>query len=277
MPPKVYDYAEYMRTQYIPHIWCPGCGHGIILKSLLRAVIDLNLDKNNVAFVSGIGCSSRAVGYVDFNTLHTTHGRALAFATGIKMVRPDMHVIVVSGDGDALAIGGNHFIHACRRNIDITLVVFNNYIYGMTGGQYSPTTPVGSYASTAPYGSIEPPFNVCDLAIASGATYVARGTAYNARQLDKFIKKGIQNKGFSVIEALSQCPTYYGRKNKLRSPVDNLKWQKEIAVPVAKAQKMGPEELKDKIITGELHNAERPEYVHLYDQIIQRAQAADAD
>ena len=274
---KTTDYAKYLRTQYIPHIWCPGCGHGIVLKAILRAVDRLGLDKDNIAFVSGIGCSSRAVGYVDFNTLHTTHGRALAFATGIKITRPDMHVIVVSGDGDALAIGGNHFIHACRRNIDMTLVVFNNYIYGMTGGQYSPTTPENSYASTSPYGSVEPPFDVCNLAIAAGATYVARGTAFNTIQLDKLVEKGIQNPGFSVIEAFSQCPTYYGRKNKQRTPVDGLKWQKEVVVPAAKAKDMSAEELQGKILVGELHQAQRPEYTHLYNTVIERAQSADAE
>jgi len=274
---KTTDYAKYLRTQYIPHIWCPGCGHGIVLKAILRAVDRLGLDKDKIAFVSGIGCSSRAVGYVDFNTLHTTHGRALAFATGIKIARTDMHVIVASGDGDALAIGGNHFIHACRRNIDITLVVFNNYIYGMTGGQYSPTTPEGSYASTSPYGSVEPPFDVCNLAIAAGATYVARGTAFNTVQLDKLVEKGIQNNGFSVVEAFSQCPTYYGRKNKQRTPVDGLKWQKEVVVPAAKAKDMNPEELKGKILVGELHQAQRPEYTHLYNTVIERAQSADAE
>ena len=272
---KTTDYAKYLRTQYIPHIWCPGCGHGIVLKAILRAVDRLGLDKDKVAFVSGIGCSSRAVGYVDFNTLHTTHGRALAFATGIKIARPDLHVIVASGDGDALAIGGNHFIHACRRNIDITLVVFNNYIYGMTGGQYSPTTPEGSYASTSPYGSVEPPFDVCNLAIAAGATYVARGTAFNTVQLDKLVEKGIQNNGFSVVEAFSQCPTYYGRKNKQRTPVDGLKWQKEVVVPAAKAKDMTPEELKGKVLVGELHQAQRPEYTHLYNTVIERAQSAE--
>ena len=274
MSPKSVDYANLLRTQYIPHIWCPGCGHGIILKAVLRAVERLGLDKNKIAFVSGIGCSSRAVGYVDFNTLHTTHGRALAFATGVKIARPDLHVIVVSGDGDALAIGGNHFIHACRRNIDITLIVFNNYIYGMTGGQYSPTTPEGSFASTAPFGSVEPPFDVCNLATAAGATYVARGTAYSTAQLDKYIEKGIQNPGFSVIEALSQCPTYYGRKNKLRTPVDNLKWQKDVVISAAKAKDMTPEQLAGKIQVGELHHCTRPEFIRTYQTIIQRAKDA---
>ena len=274
MPPKITDYSNLVRSQYIPHIWCPGCGHGIVLKAILRAVDRLELNKDKIAFVSGIGCSSRAVGYVDFNTLHTTHGRALAFATGVKLAQPDLHVIVVSGDGDALAIGGNHFIHACRRNIDMTLVVFNNYIYGMTGGQYSPTTPISSFASTAPYGAIEPPFDVCGLAQAAGATYVARETAYNALSLDKLVEKAMQNKGFSVVEAVTQCPTYFGRKNKQRTPTDGLKWMKDAAVSVKKAGEMPPEELKGKIVVGELYHGERPEYVAQYDTIIQKAQAS---
>jgi 2-oxoglutarate ferredoxin oxidoreductase subunit beta len=272
---KITDYAKYLRTQYIPHIWCPGCGHGIVLKAILRAVDRLGMDKDKIVFVSGIGCSSRAVGYVDFNTLHTTHGRALAFATGVKIHRPDLHIIVVSGDGDALAIGGNHFIHAARRNIDITAIVMNNRIYGMTGGQYSPTTPVNSFASTSPYGSVEPPFDVCNLAIAAGATYVARGTAFNTVQLDKFVEKGIQNPGFSVIEAFSQCPTYYGRKNKQRTPVDSLKWQKEVVVSAAKAKDLPPEEMTGKIVVGELHHSQRPEYTHLYETLVERARQAE--
>lgn len=277
MPPRSFDYANYVRSQYIPHIWCPGCGHGIVLKSILRTLDRMGVDKDNTMFVSGIGCSSRAVGYVDFNTLHTTHGRALAFATGIKLARPDMKVIAVSGDGDALAIGGNHFIHACRRNIDITLVVFNNYIYGMTGGQYSPTTPVKSFASTAPFGAVEPPFDVCSLAAGAGATFVARETAYNATSLDRLIEKAILNKGFSVVEALSQCPTYYGRKNKQRTAVDGLKWQKDVVVSVKRARELAPEQLQGKILVGELFNSPRPEYVEQYQKVIDLAQSSNEE
>ncbi len=268
MARKETDYSKYLRLEYIPHIWCPGCGHGSIMKSIIRAVDALGLDKDKTALVSGIGCSSRIVGYMDFNTLHTTHGRALAFATGIKMARPELNVIVASGDGDATAIGGNHFIHACRRNIDITLVVFNNFIYGMTGGQYSPTTPIGSYASTSPYGNIDPSFNICRLAEAAGATYVARANVYSIAQADNFIKKGIQNKGFSVIEVITHCPTYYGRKNKLKTPADNLRWQKDVSVSIQKAKKMSEDELKGKIITGEFVNKTEKEYTQKYEEFV---------
>lgn len=173
----MFDYEYYLRLEHFPHIWCAGCGHGIVLKALLRAINKLNIPKDKVALVSGIGCSSRTPGYVDFNTLHTTHGRALAFATGIKMSNPDLVVIAVMGDGDCAAIGGNHFIHAARRNIDITVVVENNFIYGMTGGQVSPTTPYGVPATTAPYGALERPFDIINLAEGAGAIFGARATA----------------------------------------------------------------------------------------------------
>lgn len=265
------DYNKYLRMDMMPHIWCPGCGDGIILKSLLRAVDRLNLDRDKVTMVSGIGCSSRLPGYVDFNTLHTTHGRALGFATGVKMAKPEMTVIVITGDGDALAIGGNHFIHAARRNIDLTVLLFNNYTYGMTGGQYSPTTPEGKYAATAPYGNIEPPFDPCTLAKACGASYVARGTTYASVQLDKLIEDGIKNKGFSLLEIMTACPTLYGRKHKM-DPTEMMKWQKEGAVGAKVAEKMTPEQLEGKFITGVLHNVPRPEYTAQYATIIKKAQ-----
>ena len=198
----MFDYSQYLRNEKLPHIWCPGCGHGIVLKSLIRAVAKAGWNKDEIVLVSGIGCASRLPGYVDFNTLHTAHGRALAFATGIKLAKPEMHVIVVSGDGDSLAIGGNHFIHACRRNIDITLICFNNGIYGMTGGQYSPTTASGDKTATSPFGNVEPHFNVAELAKGAGATFVARGTSYGVPQLDNFIYQGLMHKGFSVSRRL---------------------------------------------------------------------------
>jgi len=181
---------QYYRTQQLPHIWCPGCGHGTLLNAVVRAIENLGLNKDEVCIVSGIGCSSRASGYLDFNTLHTAHGRALAFATGIKHANPKLHVIVIMGDGDSSAIGGNHLIHACRRNIDLTAIVFNNNIYGMTGGQYSPTTPFGDFGTTAPYGNIDKPFDLCNLAQGAGASYIARGTAYHAQAMTKLIVKG---------------------------------------------------------------------------------------
>jgi 2-oxoglutarate ferredoxin oxidoreductase subunit beta len=269
-----FDYDKYLRPGKLPHIWCPGCGHGIAMKGLIRAIDMCNLDKDNTAIVSGIGCASRLPGYVDFNTLHTAHGRAAAFATGVKMAKPEMNVIVVGGDGDGTAIGGNHFIHACRRNIDMTYVIFNNYIYGMTGGQFSPCTPTGDKASTTPYGNPDPIFDISKLAIGAGATFVARTTSFHATQIDKLIAEGIKHKGMSVIEVLDDCPTTYGRRNKFRSVVDMMKRLKEIAVPVAAAAKMTAEQLEGKVLTGVLYKEDKPEYCEQYAQVIARAQGA---
>jgi 2-oxoglutarate ferredoxin oxidoreductase subunit beta len=264
------DYEAYMRESKFPHIWCGGCGDGIVLKGILRAIDSVGLRKDDIVMVSGIGCSSRAPGYVDFNTLHTTHGRAIAFATGVKLAKPRLNVIVVTGDGDCSAIGGNHFIHAARRNIDITVVVFNNHIYGMTGGQASPTTPYGMKASTAPYGSLEPPFDISNLAAAAGATFVARTTTYHVAQIDKFVERGIRNKGFSVIEVLTPCPTSFGRRNRLGTAADMMKKLKEISVSLSRAEAMSEKELKGKVVTGVLMEKERPEYVEEYEKLIER-------
>ena len=266
--------AFYLRMDRMPHIFCPGCGHGIAMQAILRAIDKLGLDKDEVVVVSGIGCSSRIPGYLDFNTLHTTHGRAIPFATGIKMARPDLHVLVISGDGDATAIGGNHFIHACRRNIDLTLLVLNNNIYGMTGGQSSPTTFVGSRSSTAPYGHLEPEFDISGLAAAAGASYVARATCYHALQMDRLITDAIKNKGFSVVEVLSQCPTYFGRRNLMPDPVDMLRWQKEHTYTPAALKKKSPEELEGKLLRGVIRHHERPEYVASYLELIERVREA---
>jgi len=179
IPQKVVH--QYLRhNKKFPHVWCSGCSNGIVLGAIIRAVAELGIPKDDVMMVSGIGCTSRMPVYVDFNSLHTLHGRPIAFATGIKMFKPHMKVIVITGDGDATAIGGNHFIHAARRNIDLTVLVLNNNIYGMTGGQYSPTTPEGDFASTTPYGNIDEPFDICQLALGAGASFVARGTAFHS-------------------------------------------------------------------------------------------------
>lgn len=266
------QYEEYFRLEKLPHIWCPGCGHGIVLGAMVRAIKELGYDQDKTVVVSGIGCSSRASGYLDFNTLHTTHGRALAFSTGIKMARPELKVFVVMGDGDCTAIGGNHFIHAARRNIDLTAVIFNNNIYGMTGGQYSPMTPENKKATTAPYSTIERSFDLAQLAIASGATFVGRATAYHAKLLTQLIVQGARNKGFSMVEAISQCPTSYGRKNKMGDPAKMIKWQKENAVNVKAAGRMDAEQLKDKFTIGALHQSEAPEYTETYQELIRQAQ-----
>ena len=199
-----FDYSRYLRKGKLPHIWCAGCGHGIAMKSLIRAIDAIGITKDEVSMVSGIGCSSRTPGYVDFNTLHTLHGRALAFATGLKLAKPELMSIVITGDGDAMAIGGNHFIQACRRNMDMTVLVYNNYIYGMTSGQASPTTPQQMVSTTSRYGSIEPVFDICEMAKAAGATFVARTTAY-PRPGDgkRRSTKAIEHKGTSVVEVYS--------------------------------------------------------------------------
>jgi 2-oxoglutarate ferredoxin oxidoreductase subunit beta len=260
---------DYIRQRFFPHMWCPGCGHGTVLNSLLRAVESLGMSKNEIVMVSGIGCSARISGYVDFHSLHTLHGRALAFATGVKLSKPELNVIVPMGDGDALAIGGNHFIHAARRNIDITAIVMNNRIYGMTGGQFSPLSGLGTMATTAPYASIDREFDVVTMAKAAGATFVARSTTYHAKQCTDLIKQAILHEGFSVVEILSQCPTHYGRKNKKGDAVEMIKGYKENTTSIgSKAKKENP----DLIERGLFVQEELPEYCSEYDKIIARAQ-----
>ena len=213
---------------------------------------------------------------MDFNTLHTAHGRALAFATGVKMAKPSMKVIVITGDGDALAIGGNHFIHACRRNIDITTILVNNRIYGMTGGQFSPTTTGGAIATTAPYGNYEKQFDVVNLATAAGASYVARGTVYHVQQLEKLIEGGITKKGFALIEAVSNCHTYYGRLNREGDAVAMISWMKEHAMPIQAAAKLPPEKMVGKFVTGLIHETNATEFCEEYDRLVERLAAKEA-
>lgn len=265
----VYKYLR--RRKKFPNVWCAGCGIGIIMGTLIRAIETLGLEQDKVAILSGIGCSGRMPVYMDFNTMHTTHGRALAFATGLKLARPDLHVIVVMGDGDALAIGGNHFIHAARRNIDLTAIVVNNEVYGMTGGQYSPTTPLGSRTATAPYGHIEQPFPIAELSIAAGAAFVARSTVYHVQELQRFIEKAIQKKGFSVVEAVSYCHTTFGRANNLGTAVDMMRRLKEIAIPLAAWERLPEGERTGKIVRGIFHDEEKPEYTELYRDLVRRA------
>jgi 2-oxoglutarate ferredoxin oxidoreductase subunit beta len=261
---------QYFRKNRLPHIWCPGCGHGVIMHSLVKAIAELGWEKNDVVVVSGIGCSSRAPGYMDFNTLHTTHGRALAFATGVKLAKPHLKVIVVSGDGDASAIGGNHLIHAARRNIDITTIVFNNNIYGMTGGQYSPTTPTNDFGTTAPHGNIDRPFDIAMLAGAAGATYTARTTAFHMNQMTQIIKKALEHKGFSLVEAISTCPTYYGRKNKKGDAPKMMQWLKDSFIDVKVAEKLPEDKKIGKFLMGEFKCEIQPEYTEEYQKIVDR-------
>ena len=266
---------KYLRhDKKFPHIWCPGCGNGIVLGSLIRAIDRSGLHKDDVVLVSGIGCSGRMTVYADFNTLHTTHGRALTFATGIKLAKNSLHVIVIMGDGDATAIGGNHFIHAARRNMDLTAIIINNQIYGMTGGQQSPTTPYGSMTTTTPYGHIENAFSISELAMVAGASFVGRGTVFHVQLLDSLIERAIQKKGFSVVEILSNCHVQFGRRNKMGSPVKMMKWFQEHAVTMQKAKQMNNEELEDKVSIGVLTDSDKPSFLEKYQLVREQAKAS---
>lgn len=242
---------EYLRhNKKFPHVFCAGCGHGIVLGSLIRAVHGLGLPKNDVVVVAGIGCSGRLAVYVDFNTVHTTHGRALTFATGIKAANPKLTVIAVMGDGDALSIGGNHLIHAARRNVGVTALILNNFIYGMTGGQCSPTTPQGDWSMTTPFGQTEQSFDIVDLARAAGGGFVARATSFHGQLMDKLITQALSRTGFSMVELLSPCHTQYGRKNKFKNPVAMYQWLKDNCVQVGKYNKLPEAERAGKIPIG---------------------------
>lgn len=254
-------FADWLREDRLPHIWCAGCGNGTIVNCTLSAVDEMGWKKEETVFVSGIGCSSRAPGYISTDSLHTTHGRALAFATGVKMAKPEFNVVVFTGDGDLAAIGGNHFIHAARRNIDLTVVCMNNQIYGMTGGQGSPTTPCGALSTTTPYGSAEPTFDLCELAIAAGANYVSRWTSYHVKELTKAVKAGLETPGFSFIEVLVQCPTNYGRRNKFRQVEDHVEYLKAHSllkqrrdILIERGEPVPP----DMFVVGELMSRNRP-------------------
>ncbi|HYF84418.1 MAG TPA: thiamine pyrophosphate-dependent enzyme [Clostridia bacterium] len=261
---------QYIKEKEFPLFICPGCTHGTVTNSFLRAVEELQLDKDSTVIVCAIGCAGRIPVYLDFNVLRVTHGRALAFATGIKLCRPDIKVIVFMGDGDAVAIGGNHFIHAARRNIDITAVISRNEIYGMTGGQYAPTTPEGYKATTAPFGMMEPSFDIYKLAAGAGATFVARSDAYHVTHLQKTMKDALTHKGFSVLEVLTSCPTQFGRRNNMADPVKMVERIKDITVMKDVADKMSPEELKNKVVIGEFVNSRRPELTEIYAQMSKR-------
>jgi len=271
------EFLSYFRQDRLPHIWCPGCGNGTVVGALVRAIDKLGLDKNNLILVSGIGCSSRAVGYLDFDTLHTTHGRALAFATGIKLARPRLKVVVITGDGDCAAIGGNHFIHAARRNIDITTIIINNDTYGMTNGQMSPMTPHGMLGTTAPYGNVEYNFDLCELAKSAGATYVARATTYHYVLLEDLIIKALTHTGFSVVEVISQCPTYFGRKNKIGGAVETLNWIKDQTINIKTAANLPAEKREGKILIGELYATQKPEFTQQYLEMMAKVQRANPE
>jgi len=272
-PHGLHPYDEYVRKGRLPHIWCDGCGIGISFAGMIRAIVELGLDWDSIAVVSGIGCSGRVAGYINTDGYHTLHGRAIPFAVGLKLAKPDLHVIVFSGDGDLLSIGGNHFIHAARRNIDINVICINNFNYGMTGGQMGPTTPVNSRTTTTPYGNVEHPFNLVHLAAASGAVYVARYTTLDARRITDTMKEMIQKRGFSFLEILSSCPTNYGRRNKMPTPLDEMKFYHENSM----IKHGTPPEEADiapgkPIICGKFVDIEKPTYDEIYWDMVRKAQ-----
>ena len=226
-----FNIRDYLREHLFPHFLCPGCGHGIALRALLWAIDELEIPKDKLAFVSGIGCSGRLGAYIDANTFHVTHGRPLAFATGLKLARPDLEVIVITGDGDCLAIGGNHLIHACRRNLNITCMMLNNEVYGMTGGQVSPTTSNDRFTTTTPNGNYEPTFDACALAQAAGAGFVGREITLQTPALKNVLKEGLAHSGFSFVEVMSDCTEVFGRKNELGDSAEMVLTQKSSVRP----------------------------------------------
>lgn len=249
----------YLRVERLPHIWCPGCGLGLILNCFIRSLLGTGLDLDKVALVSGIGCTGRAAGYIRLDSFHTTHGRAIPFATGLKLANPELKVVVFSGDGDLAAIGGNHLIHAGRRNIDMTVICVNNFTYGMTGGQLGPTTPSNARTTTSRMGNIEKPFNIPNLAAASGAAYVARWTAAQVSQLEKSITEALLKRGFSFVEVISPCPTYYGRMNNQPTGLEQMRYYRKKRVV---KNGVDPSEagigLDGPIITGKFVDIELP-------------------
>ena len=263
---------ECLREDRMPHIWCPGCGMGTILHCFLNALHKSEIPLDNVAVVSGIGCAGRVAGYVKLDSFHTTHGRAIPFATGLKLANPKLKVVVFSGDGDLIAIGGNHFIHAARRNMDITVICVNNFNYGMTGGQLGPTTPLDARTSTSRYGNIEPTFNVPYLAEASGAVYIARWTALHVRRMEKSFTEALSKRGFSLVEVISPCPVLYGRMNRQPTGLDQMRYYRESSVIQhgADTRDVGIEELNGKIIVGKFLDIERPTFLDLQDKIVQK-------
>ncbi len=271
MPARLPYAYKYLRAKKkFPHVWCPGCGIGIVMGSIIRAIDSLGWELDDILMVSGIGCTSRMPVYVDFNTLHTTHGRALAFGTGAKMANPNLKVLAVMGDGDSMAIGGNHIIHAARRNMDITAIIVNNNNYGMTGGQFSPTTPQGAKTPTTPYGMIEPAFDICKLTDAAGANYVARGDVYHVIELDGIIKNALSGSGFRVVEAMAQCPTNFGRANRQGDAVKMMELLKENTINIAQAAKLPKEKTDGKTVRGIFVDRDEIGYTERYQNLCDR-------
>jgi len=267
-----FNYDKYLRVDKMPTLWCWGCGDGVILKACIRAIDKMGWDMKDVCIVSGIGCSGRFSSYINCNTVHTTHGRAIAYATGIKLANPEKHVIVVTGDGDGLAIGGNHTIHGCRRNIDLNHILINNFIYGLTNSQTSPTTPKGMWTVTAQYGNVDPTFDAAKLASGAGATFVSRETVLEPVKMEKIFLAGFKHKGYSFMETLSNCHINLGRKNKMGEAVQTLKWIEDMTISKKKYEALSDEDKLGKLPTGVLNEYDNPEYCESYDKVIEAAQ-----
>ena len=266
-----------LRMDRIPHIWCPGCGIGTAVNCFIRALMKSEIPLDNICIVSGIGCTGRVAGYINLDSFHTTHGRAIPFATGLKLANPKLKVIVFSGDGDLIAIGGNHFIHAARRNMDITVICVNNFNYAMTGGQLGPTTPLTANASTAPYGNFEMPFNLPKLAESAGAVYVARWTTYHVMQMKKSMLRAIKKKGFTFVEVISPCPTLYGRRNRLGDGLTTMRFYKANS-KIKNGAHMSELDLKfqQKIIVGKFIDTERPTFLDEMNGLYEKIRTSDA-
>ena len=256
----------------MPHIWCAGCGIGLATACFVRGIERAGLDLDKIALVSGIGCSGRVAGYVKVDSFHTTHGRALPFATGLKLGNPELKVAVFSGDGDIAAIGGNHLIHSARRNIDMTVICINNFNYGMTGGQLGPTTPLEARSTTSPYGNFEYPFNLPYLVAASGATYVARWTVLHLRQLERSVAEALLKPGFSFIEVISPCPTVYGRMNKRPRGLDEMHYYQEKSIVRNGADPKEADIVADgPIVVGKFVDIQRPTFFDFRNRVLNKA------
>ena len=268
---KIHPMEKLLRMDRIPHIWCPTCGLGTTVRALAVALEQTEVDLKKVAVVSGIGCTGRVAGYLKLDSFHTTHGRSIPFAAGLSLARPDMKVIVFSGDGDLISIGGNHFIHSARRNLDITVICVNNFIYAMTGGQVAPTTPITAKASTSPYGSYEHPFNLPLLAESSGAVYVARWTALHVRRLTKAMAEAITKPGFSFVEVIAPCSTLYARLNRLGSGLDIMKFYHDNSVIKHGADPREVDiEYQSQIVVGKFVDIEKPTYIECMNESFKR-------
>lgn len=257
-----------LRLDRLPHVWCPGCGIGVVLNAFFRAILSSGIDTKKVSVCCGIGCTSRASGYTKLDSFHITHGRAIPFATGLKLANPEIKPVVLAGDGDAISIGGNHFIHAARRNVDMLVICINNFNYGMTGGQVTPTTTINSAATTAPYGNFEKPFNLPFLADACGAVYVARWTTFHVRQIQIAIQEALKKKGFSFIEVFAQCPELFLRRNRYGTAIDEMKYFKQNSVLKNNADTREAEfnTRNDKIVIGKFVDRERPDFKESMDE-----------